>query len=294
MRTSPTYRRRVRGRIASRPKRGLHRAIGLALVLALGIGVSGCSIFSDSARPVAEKAKFPVPPGGLAKNSGAPGASWGVFQPVAVTWSDVAPMSAVMPATYSAADTKTVSAPRSGLVPPAAEVVARTVPPAGTWQQNYVVQTEAAVASAPPAPAPAPVLPVATRALTPPAATQPTFTALSASTMAVAAAPQPWAAASAGRAPTPVSRVAAPAAQPAAWPAPSIQPMPVTATPRSILPQGQQPVVDYAMLSALTGRPVGYPAPAPYVARQVAYVPPQAYPVQQVGPVTVDYSALQN
>jgi hypothetical protein len=48
------------------------------------------------------------------------------------------------------------------------------------------------------------------------------------------------------------------------------------------------------MLAALTGRLAGYSAPALYVARQNAYAPPAAYPVQQIGSVTVDYSVLQN
>jgi hypothetical protein len=68
----------------------------------------------------------------------------------------------------------------------------------------------------------------------------------------------------------------------------------IAAGPRSVLPQGQPAVVDYAMLAALTGRQAGYSAPAPYVARQNAYATPAAYPVQQIGSVTVDYSVLQN
>ncbi|WP_395022691.1 hypothetical protein [Dongia sp.] len=274
------------------------QAIRIGLVLALGIGFGGCTIFSERAAPAAATPKFPVPPGGLAKNNGAVDSSWGVFQPVAVNWSSNPAPAAVVPATYVAVDSGVETAPRiADSLPPAARTVAMSLPPAGTWQPSTPAQEEASFAAVP-----APVVQaVAWTSPTSPAPAGPVFSSFVPAATAAAPATKPWSTPAPALAA--VNRAVAPAVQPIKWTSPAhpvgappalAAPVAVAALPRSVLPQGQPPVVDYAMVSALSGYSARYPMPAPTMARQVAFAPLAVYSAQPGGVVTVNYAALPN
>ncbi len=273
----------------------------LAVVLALGVGLSGCAVLSDrdSGTP-AEKPQFPIPPGGLAKVNGGPDASWGVFQPVAMSWTGNGAPATFAPAMSSLPQSKARGGlPDADNVPPAAWPISVHVPPAGSLQQTLPVsarvstasietQAPRAAAAMPATPTPARSSPTVPVSWSPPIAPPPAFSALSAVTPATSLASR-QSPASAGmqqsqaRAAAVQQPASAAFAQPAirpvqAPPKPASLPVP----PRPVQPQAQpEVIVDYSVLARFAPAPVAYPALAP---RQV----------QQLGAVTVDYSVLQN